>query len=186
MTLYPSTGCSLSSGCHLAIGVKRNLKASYVGRAQTNHGDEPMEQLTIGGLAKRAGVNRETVRYYERRRLLPSATRSMAGYRLFPDEALVRLKFIKHAKALGFSLNEIRELLTLRVNSIDACDRVRQRAEAKIADIERKIRSLAAMKDALSDLVAACSVCRRTKNCPILDSLGENGRFEQQTGGRNG
>src|SRR5882724_7855977 len=107
-----------------------------------------METLTIGELAKRARVNRETVRYYERRRLLPRPSRSISGYRVFSDEAVRRLRFIRHAKELGFSLNEIRELLALRVNSIDTCDRVRERAEAKIADIARKLRSLRHMKEA--------------------------------------
>jgi DNA-binding transcriptional MerR regulator len=100
-----------------------------------------MELLTIGKLAKQAKVNRETVRYYERRRLLPRASRSATGYRVFADDALRRLRFIRQAKVLGFSLNEIRELLTLRVNSIDTCDRVRERTELKIANIERKISS---------------------------------------------
>jgi Hg(II)-responsive transcriptional regulator len=144
-----------------------------------------MEQLTIGRLAKQAHVNRETVRYYERRRLLPRASRSMSGYRVFPDEALRRLRFIRHAKVLGFSLNEIRELLRLRVSSIDTCDRVRERTEVKIADIQTKIQALQHMKDALSDLVAACSRRGRTKNCPILDSLEANGWFEHH-GGDNG
>src|SRR6266849_10635237 len=94
-----------------------------------------METLTIGELAKRARVNRETVRYYERRRLLPRPSRSMSGYRIFSDDALRRLRFIRHAKALGFSLNEIKELLTLRVNSIGACDRVQERTRAKIAGL---------------------------------------------------
>src|SRR5713226_6202620 len=144
-----------------------------------------MEQLTIGKLAKQAHVNRETVRYYERRRLLPRASRSMSGYRVFPDEALRRLRFIRHAKVLGFSLNEIRELLRLRVSSIDTCDRVRERTEVKITDIQTKIRALQHMKDALSDLVAACSRCGRTKNCPILDRLEAKGWFEHH-GGDNG
>jgi MerR family mercuric resistance operon transcriptional regulator len=145
-----------------------------------------MEQLTIGELAKRAHVNRETVRYYERRRLLPRASRSMSGYRVFPDEALRRLRFIRHAKVLGFSLNEIRELLTLRVNSTDTCDRVRERTEVKIADIDRKIQALQQMKDALSELVAACARRGKTKDCPILDSLEANGWFEHHIGGDNG
>ncbi len=145
-----------------------------------------MEQLTIGKLAKQAHVNRETVRYYERRRLLPRASRSMSGYRVFPDEALRRLRFIRHAKVLGFSLNEIRELLTLRINSIDTCDRVRERTEVKIADIDRKIQALQHMSDALSELVAACSRRGRTKDCPILDSLEANGWIEQHVGGHNG
>src|SRR5260370_8461153 len=130
-----------------------------------------MEQLTIGKLAKQAHVNRETVRYYERRRLLPRASRSMSGYRVFPDDALRRLRFIRHAKVLGFSLNEIRELLTLRVNSIDTCDRVRERTEIKLADITKKIQPLQHIRNAPSNLVAACSRRGRTKDCPILDSL---------------
>ena len=145
-----------------------------------------MEQLTIGKLAKRAHVNRETVRYYERRRLLPRASRSMSGYRVFYDEALRRLKFIRHAKDLGFSLDEIRELLTLRVNSIDTCDRVRERTEIKLADINKKIQALQHMRDALSELVAACSRRGMTKDCPILDSLEANGWFEDHIGGHNG
>jgi MerR family transcriptional regulator, copper efflux regulator len=145
-----------------------------------------MGSLTIGELAKQARVNRETVRYYERRRLLPRPARSLSGYRVFPDDALRRLRFIRHAKVLGFSLNEISELLTLRINSIETCDRVRERTEVKIADIERRIQALQHMKDALSELVAACSRRGRTKDCPILDSLEANGWFEDHIGGHNG
>ncbi len=133
--------------------------------------------LTIGELAKSAGVNRETVRYYERRRLLPRPSRSISGYRVFADDAVRRLSFIRHAQELGFSLNEIRDLLALRVKSVDTCDRVRERAEAKVADIEKKIKSLQHMKEALSELVAACSRRGQTRECPILDSLESNGWF---------
>jgi Hg(II)-responsive transcriptional regulator len=145
-----------------------------------------VESLTIGELAKQARVNRETVRYYERRRLLPRPARALSGYRIFPEEALRRLRFIRHAKVLGFSLNEIRELLALRVNSIDTCVRVRERTEVKMADIEGKIRALQQMKDALSELIAACSRRGRTNDCPILDSLDANGWFEEHIGGRHG
>lgn len=130
-----------------------------------------MERLTIGELAKQARVNRETVRYYERRRLLQRPPRSIAGYRVFSDDALKRLRFIRHAKMLGFSLEEIRELLALRINSIDTCDRVRQRTQTKIADIDRKITALQQMRRVLSELVAACSRRRKTEGCPILGSL---------------
>src|SRR5260370_39345131 len=126
-----------------------------------------MEQLTVGELARRAHVNRETVRYYERRRLLPRPLRTTSGYRVFSDDALRRLRFIRHAKALGFSLNEIKELLALRVNSIGACDRVQERTQAKMADIDEKIRSLKQVKDALSELVDACARRRKTNACPI-------------------
>ena len=134
-----------------------------------------MEHLTIGQLAKEAHVNRETVRYYERRRLLQRPSRSLAGYRVFSDDALRRLRFIRHAKMLGFSLEEIRELLALRVHSVDTCGRVRQRTLVKIADIERKIGALQEMKRALGDLVSACSHRRKTDECPILGSLEANG-----------
>src|SRR5215469_9295722 len=93
-----------------------------------------MEQLTIGQLAKHAHVNRETVRYYERRRLLQRPSRSIASYRVFSDEAVKRLHFIRHAKMLGFSLEEIRELLALRVHSVGTCDRVREHARTKVAE----------------------------------------------------
>ncbi len=95
-----------------------------------------MRGLTIGQLAEQAHVNRETVRYYERRRLLQRPSRTVAGYRVFSDDALRLLRFIRHAKMLGFSLEEIKDLLALRVHSIDTCDRVRERTFVKIADIE--------------------------------------------------
>ncbi len=134
-----------------------------------------MRGLTIGQLAEQAQVNRETVRYYERRRLLQRPSRSIAGYRVFSDDALRRLRFIRHAKMLGFSLEEIKELLSLRVRSIDTCDRVRERSLVKIADIERKIRALQKMRRALGDLVSSCSRQRKSDECPILDSLEANG-----------
>jgi Hg(II)-responsive transcriptional regulator len=134
-----------------------------------------MKRLTIGQLAKQARVNRETVRYYERRRLLQRPPRSIAGYRVFSEDAVKRLRFIRHAKMLGFSLEEIRELLALRVHSIDTCDRVRERTQIKIADIERKIGALQQMRRVLSGLVTACSRLRKTDECPILDSLEATG-----------
>jgi MerR family transcriptional regulator, copper efflux regulator len=138
-----------------------------------------MEQLTVGELARRAHVNRETVRYSERRRLLPRASRTISGYQIFSDDALRRLRFIRHAKALGFSLNEIRDLLTLRVNSIGACDRVQEQTRAKITDTDKKIGSLQKMKGALCELVDACARRRKSNECPILDGLDANGWFEQ-------
>lgn len=130
-----------------------------------------MRGLTIGQLAEQAHVNRETVRYYERRRLLQRPSRSLGGYRVFSDDALRRLRFIRHAKMLGFSLEEIKELLSLRVRSIETCDRVRARTLTKVADIERKIEALQQMGRALSELVSACSRRGKTDDCPILDSL---------------
>src|SRR6266852_1677460 len=107
------------------------------------------ERLTIGRLSQFGGVNLETIRYYEREGLLPRPPRTRSGYRVFPTDAARRLRFIKRAQHLGFSLTEIRELLTLRVKPGTKRDQIRARAEAKIADIEQKIQTLTAMKQSL-------------------------------------
>src|SRR5207245_5906276 len=99
-----------------------------------------MKPLTIGHLAREAGVNLETVRYYERQGLLAKPPRSASGYRLFPSDAARRLRFIRRARELGFSLKEIRELLSLRVSRRTTSADIRTRAEAKIVDIEAKIK----------------------------------------------
>jgi MerR family mercuric resistance operon transcriptional regulator len=128
-------------------------------------------RLTIGELAKRAGVNRETIRYYERRRLLAHSARTMAGYRVFPDDAVDRLRFIRHAQALGFTLEEIRELLGLRLDERSSCQQVRARATRKLADVEAKIAALRRIRRVLGRLVHACEARRPTAPCPILESL---------------
>lgn len=130
-----------------------------------------MKPLAIGRLAKQAGVNLETVRYYERRGLLPRPPRSASGYRLFPAEAARRLRFIRRAQELGFSLKEIRELLSLRVSRTTTSAVIRTRAEAKVADIEAKIRSLESMKLTLRKLTKVCDGCGPAAECPILESL---------------
>src|SRR5439155_12378390 len=104
--------------------------------------DKGMDRLSTGVVASRGGVNLETIRYYERRGLLPKPPRTPAGYRTFDAAALRRLRFIKQAQALGFSLKEIKELLALRVDPRTSCADVRRRAEAKIADVEAKLRVL--------------------------------------------
>jgi MerR family mercuric resistance operon transcriptional regulator len=130
-----------------------------------------MNSLTIGHLAREVGVNLETVRYYERRGLLPKPPRSASGYRLFPTDAARRLRFIRRAQELGFSLKEIRELLSLRVSRTTTSRDIRARAEAKIGDIDAKIRSLGSMKKALRKLTSACERCVPVTECPILESL---------------
>jgi len=131
-----------------------------------------MERITIGELARQTRVSRERVRYYERCRLLPRPSRSVSGYRVFAQDAVQRLRFIRQAQGLGFSLGEIRELLALRVRAVDTCERVRKRAQAKIADIERRIEALQQMRRVLAELVSSCARRRKTDECPILDSLG--------------
>ena len=130
-----------------------------------------MKSMTIGHLAREAGVNLETVPYYERRGLLPKPPRSASGYRLFPTDAARRLRFIRRAQELGFSLKEIRELLSLRVSRSTTSRDIRARAEAKIADIDSKIHSLESMKKVLQKLTRACDGCAPVAECPILDSL---------------
>ncbi len=131
-----------------------------------------MKSLTIGRLAKEAGVNLETVRFYERRGLLPKPPRSTSsGYRQFPEDAARRLRFIRRAQELGFSLKEVGELLSLRVSRRTTSAAIRARAEAKVADIQEKIRSLESMKKTLQKLTKVCDGCAPLAECPILDSL---------------
>jgi MerR family mercuric resistance operon transcriptional regulator len=121
------------------------------------------------------GVNLQTIRYYERERLLPKPPRLASGYRMFPETAVRRVRFIKRAQELGFSLAEIRELLSLRENAGVGAHEMRERATAKIADIEEKIRTLRAMKDALARLTEKCPGCGSLSDCPILDALDSKG-----------
>ena len=130
-----------------------------------------MNGLTIGGVARRAGVGIETVRFYERRELIDEPPRRESGYRQFPEETVLRIRFIKHAQELGFSLREIKELLALRLDAGARCLDVRERAEAKISEIDAKIRSLRTMKRALTKLTAACSGKGPATECPILEGF---------------
>jgi MerR family transcriptional regulator, copper efflux regulator len=127
--------------------------------------------LTVGRLARAAKLNLETVRYYERRGLLPKPKRGESGYRLYSGEAVRRLRFIRRAKELGFSLQEICELLSLRVSPKTTHDKVRARAQAKIDSIELRLRSLGAIRNSLRELAKACSRQRQAGNCPILECL---------------
>ncbi len=129
-----------------------------------------MQRLTISRLAQLGGVNLETVRYYERRGLLAKPPRTQAGYRQFPAETAERLRSIKRAQELGFSLEEISELLALRMEPEQNCADIRARAQAKIADIESKMKILAAMKSTLRGLVDQCEQ-DGSAECPILASL---------------
>ncbi|MBI2897941.1 MAG: heavy metal-responsive transcriptional regulator [Deltaproteobacteria bacterium] len=132
-----------------------------------------MESMTIGQVANAAGVGVETVRFYEREGLLAKPPRRPSGYRQYPPVAVRRIRFIKRAKDLGFTLGEIRELLALRVDPRTTCGDVRDRAEAKIADIDGKLLALQRMRAALVDLTKACSGRGPTSECPILDALDE-------------
>ena len=138
-----------------------------------------MKPLTIGQVARRASVGVETVRFYEREGLLNRPARSpSSGYRLYEDEVVARLQFILRAKALGFTLNEIKELLSLRIDPGTSCEDVKARALVKIAAIEEKIRTLQRMRTALLRLTRACCETGGGPDCPMLDAL--NGRLRSK------
>ncbi len=132
-------------------------------------------RLTIGQLAKAVGVNVQTVRYYERRRLLSPSDRKPSGYRLYGDEALKRLRFIKNAQALGFTLREIADLLSLRVTSTARCGDIQRKAQSKLMHVKEKVRDLQALARALEGLIRSCRAGQPTDRCPILKGL-EGGR----------
>ena len=136
-----------------------------------------METLTISQLANLAGVNVETVRYYERRGLIPEPPRCQSGYRQYTPDYAARIRFIKRAQDLGFSLNEIADLLAFRIETESACGEVKRQAELKIADIKSKISTLQNMQQALEDLVVVCDEKGSTGECPILDALEGGGAF---------
>jgi MerR family transcriptional regulator, copper efflux regulator len=127
--------------------------------------------LTIGQVADAADVNIQTIRYYERRGLFPIPRRTPSGYRQYSHDAVARLRFIRHAQALGFSLQEIQELLGLRVRHGAACDAVERKTRKKIAVVQQRIHDLQRMRRSLERLAAACTARRPTDDCPILEVL---------------
>ncbi len=138
--------------------------------------------MTRGELAQRAGVHAETIRYYEQRGLLPPPQRTAAGYRTYTETDVDRLRFIKRAQELGFSLREIEELLTLEATPGASSGLVRQRALAKIAEIEARIRDLTRIRDTLRRLVAACDGRAPIEHCPILHALHDDHGTYTDTG----
>lgn len=149
LTLYPSTGFIMDIG------------------------GEQMEGLTRGELAKNAGVNIETIRYYERLGLIPEPLRTKSGYRVFSPEMVRRIRFIKRSQDLGFTLSEINQLLTMTESGGNGCREVREFASHKIKEIELKIRDLQNIKNVLQDLSSKCSDERPIDDCPIIESLQE-------------
>lgn len=122
-------------------------------------------------VAERAGVNIQTLRYYERRGLLPPPERSRSGYRSYSPESVDAVRFIKRAQDLGFTLTEIQSLLDLAAGGPESCAAAQTLAEQKIADLEGKIASLRAMHDALKRLVATCELPQPQRECPLIRSI---------------
>jgi len=133
--------------------------------------DAHTAEMTIGKVARKAGLAIDTVRYYEREGLLEKPARAASGYRHYSSDAVARLRFIRQAKELGFSLNEIKELLSLRVTPGKSCGDVRTHAEHKIADVDRRIANLKRVRGALVKLTSACSGKGPVSQCPILEAL---------------
>jgi len=134
-----------------------------------------MKPLTIGEVARQAGVGVETVRFYERQGLLEEPQRRASGYRQYDEEAVAVLRFIRRAKELGFTLREIKGLLALRLDASATRTDVRQQAKAKVADIEARIADLQRMRDALQNLIKKCHGDGSMTGCPILAALqGQN------------
>lgn len=138
------------------------------------------ETLRTGEVAAQAGVNVQTLRYYERRGLLKEPERRRSGYREYPPEAVQLIRFVKRAQELGFTLSEIEELLRLRNDQSASCSEVRAAAQAKIEDINQKVLSLRAMKRALGVLVSSCRSDGSTRQCPILEALDEKSQKERR------
>jgi MerR family transcriptional regulator, mercuric resistance operon regulatory protein len=124
-------------------------------------------------VAAGAAVNPQTLRYYERRGLLPAPVRSPGGYRAYPAEAVRRVRFIKQAQELGFTLAEVASLLDLADGGPDSCDQARVAAQEKIADLERRIADLQRLRAGLTRLVATCQRPRAQRECPIMHELAE-------------
>ncbi len=127
--------------------------------------------LTIGALAHAAGVGVETIRFYERKGLVPAPPRTPARYRQYPRDTVDRVKFIRRAQGLGFALREISELLDLRVDEVAACGPVEAQAREKLEQVHGKIEELRRMETALQRLVEACEAREPTGGCPILEEL---------------
>jgi len=133
-----------------------------------------MNGLTIGKLAKEAGIGIETVRFYERQGLVAPPPRTESNYRVYPEKEVKRLKFIKRAKVLGFTLNEIKELLALSHDPSATRADIKARTVAKIEDVDRKLNDLTRIKAALEYLADECDGHGSLEGCPILAALSCN------------
>lgn len=127
--------------------------------------------MTIGALSEAAGVNVSTVRYYERRGIIPEPPRTASGYRQYGEDVVTRIRFIRRAQDLGFTLEEIDDLLALRVADPAACEAVGATTRAKLDSVESKIRELERLRSILRALVRSCEARERTDECPVLAML---------------
>ncbi|NII09100.1 heavy metal-responsive transcriptional regulator [Oleiagrimonas sp. C23AA] len=128
--------------------------------------------FSIGTVARRAGVGVDTIRYYEREGLLPAPARRASGYRVYGDQAIEQLRFIRRAKELGFSLDEVRELMALSADRERGVTGVKQRAQQRLAAVEQRMAELERIRGGLQTLIDACPGHGDLDTCPILKALG--------------
>ena len=128
--------------------------------------------MRTGELAAEAGVNVQTLRYYERRGLLPEPARQQSGYRVYGADAVRTVRFIKRAQELGFGLRDAEALLVLAAGGPEACEAAHELAEEKIAELDARIADLRAMRDSLERLAATCVRPRAERECPLLHAIG--------------
>ena len=131
--------------------------------------------MRTGEVAAQAGVNAQTLRYYERRGLLREPERRESGYRVYGPDAVRTVRFIKRAQELGFGLRDAETLLGLAAGGPERCDAARALAEEKIGELERRIADLAAMRDSLVQLASTCVKPRAERECPLLSALERDG-----------
>lgn len=127
--------------------------------------------MRSGEVADRAGVNVQTLRYYERQGLIGRPPRSASGYRAYPDAVVEIVRFVKRAQRLGFNLVEIGELLELAEGGPHECDRARAMAEARMTELQHRIADLERMRDSLAELVVTCDRPRPDRGCSLLSVL---------------
>lgn len=145
-----------------------NMKEKYQNRTTYKTGE----------VARRAGVNKETIRYYEQRGLIPKPDRRRSGYRIFTQRHIDQIKFIKRAQELGFTLSEIKELLELRMDDNTTCSEIKSEAREKYQDVTEKIEDLKRIKETLVELIDSCSGRGPKGDCPIMEAL----KGESKTG----
>jgi len=141
--------------------LKEDMKEKYKG----------VTTYKIGEVASRAHVNKETVRYYEKRGLIPKPDRRRSGYRIFTKRHIEQIRFIKRAQELGFTLSEIKELLELRMDENTTCSEIKDEAQRKYQDVVDKIEDLQRIKTTLLDLIDSCTGSGPKGDCPILEAL---------------
>ena len=132
-----------------------------------------LEVMRIGEAAKLAGVNVQSLRYYERTGLLPKPRRKPSGYRQYDTDAVHLVRFIKNAQELGFTLSDIAELIALREGAPKNRSKVVAMALAKVEDIGRRVRTLAAMQKTLKSLVNECETRGQSRPCPIIEAVND-------------